>query len=158
MKLETVAKGDLITGLAFKHLSMIILEDLEKLRKNNKKDKRFNKRFGLWFYHRIQFCIEYEAKERNLEVVKVSPRGTSSKRPRCGSKLVEYGHRVLRCRKCSFIGDRDVIAIINIYKKYMSKYSRCGVSGVAPNAPKPDENPSGMRGNRDEAMKTKQII
>jgi putative transposase len=149
--------GDLITGLAFKHLSMITLEDLEKLRKSNKRDKRFNKRLGLWFYHRIQFCIEYEAKERDLEVVKVNPRGTSSKCPRCGSKLVEYGHRVLRCRKCSFIGDRDVIATINIYKKYASKYSRCGVSGVAPNAPKPDENPSGMRGNRDEAMKTKQI-
>jgi len=30
--------------------------------------------------------------------------------------------------------------------------SRCGVSGVALNAPKPDENPSGMQGNRDDAM------
>jgi hypothetical protein len=34
--------------------------------------------------------------------------------------------------------------------------SRCGVSGVALNAPKPNENPSGMQGNRDEAMTTKQ--
>jgi transposase len=56
--------------------------------------------------------------------------------------------------KCGFVGDRDVIATINIYKKYVSKRSRCGVSGVAPNAPKPDENPSGMQGNQDEAMKT----
>jgi hypothetical protein len=31
---------------------------------------------------------------------------------------------------------------------------RCGVSGVAPNAPKPDENPSGMQGNENEAMTT----
>jgi hypothetical protein len=31
-------------------------------------------------------------------------------------------------------------------------YSICGVSGVAPNAPEPDEDPSGMRGNKDEAM------
>jgi len=53
---------------------------------------------------------------------------------------------VLRCRKCSFIGDRDVIATINLYKKYVSRYSRCGVPGVALNAPKPDEAPSGMRG------------
>jgi hypothetical protein len=35
--------------------------------------------------------------------------------------------------------------------------SRCGVSGVALNAPKPDENLSGMQGNRDEAMTTKQL-
>jgi hypothetical protein len=32
--------------------------------------------------------------------------------------------------------------------------SRCGVFGVAPNAPKPDENPSGMQGNKNEAMTT----
>jgi len=37
----------------------------------------------------------------------------------------------------------------------VSKYSRCGVFGVALKAPKPDENPSGMRGNKDEAMTTK---
>ncbi|MCQ5341057.1 MAG: hypothetical protein NO483_05070 [Candidatus Methanomethylicia archaeon] len=30
--------------------------------------------------------------------------------------------------------------------------SRCGVYGVALNAPKSDENPSGMQGNKDEAM------
>jgi len=30
------------------------------------------------------------------------------------------------------------------------------VSGVALNAPKPNENPSGMQGKRDEAMITKQ--
>jgi len=147
--------GNTTAKLAFRHHSVIILEDLEKLRENNKKrDKEFNKKLGLWFYRRIQFCIEYEAMERNLQVAKIDPRGTSSKCPRCGGRLVEDGYRVLRCRKCGFIGDRDVTATINIYKKYISKHSRCGVPGVAPNAPKPDENPSGMQGNRDEAMTT----
>uniref|UniRef100_A0A7J2U6M6 Transposase n=1 Tax=Ignisphaera aggregans TaxID=334771 RepID=A0A7J2U6M6_9CREN len=60
---------------------------------------------------------------------------------------------MLRCRKCGFVGDRDVTAAINLYKKFISKYSRCWVSGVAPNAPKPDENPSGVQGNGDDAMK-----
>jgi len=59
----------------------------------------------------------------------------------------------LRCRKCNFIGDRDVIATINLYKKYIKKYSRCGVPGVTLNTHKPDENPSGMQGKGDEAMK-----
>jgi hypothetical protein len=59
----------------------------------------------------------------------------------------------LKCRKCGFTGDRDVIATLNIYKKYVSKHSRCRAPGVAPKAPKPDESPSGMQGNRDEAMK-----
>jgi putative transposase len=145
--------GDLVAELAIRYRSAIILEDLEKLRENNKRGKRFNKKLGLWFYRRIQFCIEYEARERGLEVIKINPKGTSSKCPRCGSKLIENENRVLRCRKCGFTGDRDVIATINLYKKYVSKHSRCGVSGVTLNAPKPNENPSGVQGNRDEAMK-----
>jgi len=138
--------GDLIAILALKYQSVIILEDLEKLKENNKKSREFNKKLGLWFYRRIQFCIEYEARERDLEVVKINPKGTSSKCPRCGSKLIENENRVLRCRKCGFTGDRDVIATINIYKKYVSKHSRCGAPGVAPNAPKPYETRAGCRG------------
>jgi putative transposase len=62
--------GDLIAELALRYRSSIILEDLEKIRKNkeNKKSRKFNKKLGLWFYRKIQFCIEYEARERGLEV------------------------------------------------------------------------------------------
>jgi len=38
-----------------------------------------------------------------------------------------------------------------------TKYSRCGEPGISLNAPKPDENQSGMQGNRDEAMKSNYI-
>jgi putative transposase len=150
--------GDLVAELALKYRSAIILEDLEKLRENNKKGKRFNKRIGLWIYRRIQFCIEYEARERNIEVAKVNPRGTSSKCPRCGKKLFEDGHRMLRCRKCDFVGDRDVTAAINLYKKFISKHPRCGVSGVALNTPKADADPRSGAGEGDEAMKTHLVI
>jgi putative transposase len=138
--------GDLIAELALRFRSVVVLEDLEKLRENGKKNRRFNKRLGLWFYRRVRFCVEYEARERNLEVVKVDPRGTSSKCPGCGGRLVEDGYRVLRCGRCGFAGDRDVIATVNLYRRYVSRRPRCGVSGVAPNAPEPDEAPSGMRG------------
>jgi putative transposase len=138
--------GDLIAELALEYRSLIILEDLEKLRENGRRGRRFNKRLGLWFYRRVQFCVEYEAMERGLEVVKVNPRGTSSKCPRCAGKLVEDGYRVLRCRKCGFVGDRDVIATVNLYRRYVSKHPRCGVLGVALNAPKADANPRGDAG------------
>jgi putative transposase len=150
--------GDLIAELARKYQSVVVLEDLEKLKENNKRNKKFNKKLGLWFYRRIQFCIEYEARERDLEVVKIDPKGTSSKCPRCSGKLVEYEYRVLRCRKCGFTGDRDVNATLNLYRKFVKIHSRCGAPGVAPNTPKPNENPSGMRGHKDEAMKTHQVI
>jgi len=140
--------GDLVAKLASRHYSIIVLEDLDKLKNSNKKNREFNKKLGLWFYHKIQFCIEYEAKERNIKVIKVNPRRTSSKCPICGDKLVEDRYRLLRCKRCNFIGDRDVIATLNIYKKYMFKYLRCGVYGVALNAPKPDENRVECRGIR----------
>jgi len=143
--------GDLIAELALKHNSIIVLEDLDKLRGNAKKGRRFNKRLGLWFYHRVQFCINYEVKERGLKIVKVNPRGTSSTCPECSSKLVEDGYRTLRCSRCNFIGDRDVVATINLYKKF-SLHSRCGGLGVPLNTPKLSEAPSGMQGDKDEAM------
>jgi hypothetical protein len=43
-----------------------------------------------------------------------------------------------------------------MYRRYVKEHSRCGAPGVALNAPKPDEAPSGMQGNRDEAMTVRQ--
>ncbi|MEM4054462.1 MAG: zinc ribbon domain-containing protein, partial [Desulfurococcaceae archaeon] len=59
------------------------------------------------------------------------------------------GKRILQCTKCGFTGDRDVIACINLFLRY----TRCGGLGVPLNAPEPDEDPRGMQGNKDEAMK-----
>ena len=144
--------GDLIADLVLKYRSIVVLEDLDKLRNNTKKGKKFNKRVSHWFYRRIQFCIDYEARERGLGVLRANPRDTSSKCPRCGNRLVEDGHRILKCSKCGFVGDRDVVATVNLYKKFTSKYSRCGVPGVALNAPKQMQTQEAMRRNKNEAM------
>jgi hypothetical protein len=50
----------------------------------------------------------------------------------------------------------QVVTAISIYRRYVRVHSRCGAPGVALNAPKPDETPSGVRGNRDEAMTVRQ--
>jgi transposase len=47
----------------------------------------------------------------------VDPRGTSSECPKCGSKLEENGYRRLKCPRCSFEADRDVIGKLNIRKR-----------------------------------------
>jgi len=148
--------GNLITELAFKHKSIIVLENLDKLRENAKKGRKFNKKLALWFYRRIQFCIEYEAMERGLRVVKVNPRGTSSKCPKCSSKLVEDKYRMLKCNKCNFVGDRDVTATINLYKKF-SLHPRCRELGVSPNTPKQMQPQEAMRGYKNEAMTSNYI-
>uniref|UniRef100_A0A7J3Z7A2 Cas12f1-like TNB domain-containing protein n=1 Tax=Ignisphaera aggregans TaxID=334771 RepID=A0A7J3Z7A2_9CREN len=109
--------GDLIAGLALRHRSVVVLEELEGLRENSNKGREFNKKLAHWFYRRMQFCVEYEARERGLEAFRANPRGTSSKCPRCSSRLAGSSYRILRCRNCGFIGDRDVIATVNLIQK-----------------------------------------
>jgi putative transposase len=70
----------------------------------------------------------------------VNPNGTSSECPKCDSKLEENGYRRLRCPRCGFEADRDVIGKLNIRKRALkilgSKQSR-GSSGP-PHCP-PDD-------------------
>ncbi|MEM4054144.1 MAG: zinc ribbon domain-containing protein [Desulfurococcaceae archaeon] len=145
--------GDRVAEIADEHSLTIVLENLNKLRSNVNRGSSFNKKLSLWFYRKIQFTILYEALERGLMVSYVNPMKTSSTCLRCRSRLKDNGGRALQCTKCGFIGDRDVVACINLFYRY----TRCGVPGVTLNAPKPDENPSGMRGKRDEAMKSTNI-
>ncbi|MEM1913839.1 MAG: zinc ribbon domain-containing protein [Thermofilaceae archaeon] len=70
---------------------------------------------------------------------------TSSTCPRCGSRLKDSSGRVLKCTRCGFTGDRDVIACVNLFYRY----SRCGGLGMPLNAPKGDANPRPMRGNKE---------
>ncbi|MEM0066420.1 MAG: zinc ribbon domain-containing protein [Sulfolobales archaeon] len=145
--------GDRVAKIANEHSSIIVLEDLGNLRNNVNRSNSFNKKLSLWFYRKMLFTIGYEALERRLAVRYVNPSKTSSTCPKCGSRLEDSGSRVLKCTRCGFTGDRDVIACINLFYRY----SRCGGLGVPLNAPKPDENPSGMQGKRDEAMKSTNI-
>jgi len=54
----------LIANLALKYSSIIVLENLDELGDNAKKKREFNKKLTHWFYRRIQFSIDYEARER----------------------------------------------------------------------------------------------
>ncbi|MEM3993084.1 MAG: RNA-guided endonuclease TnpB family protein [Desulfurococcaceae archaeon] len=140
--------GDSIAELASRYSSIVVLENLNHLRSRVNGGSSFNKKLSLWFYRRMQFTMSYEALERGLETRYVNPVKTSSTCPRCGNRLESNGNRVMRCTKCGFMGDRDVIACVNLFYRY----TRCGVPGVTLNAPKGDANPRPMRGKRDEAM------
>ncbi|MEM2413800.1 MAG: zinc ribbon domain-containing protein [Sulfolobales archaeon] len=134
--------GDSIAELTSRYSSIVVLENLNHLRDRVNGGSSLNKKLSLWFYRRMQFTISYEALERGLLVRYVNPMKTSSTCPRCGSRLEDSGSRVLRCGRCGLTGDRDVIACINLFYRY----SRCGVLGVALNAPKGDAYPRPMRG------------
>ncbi|MEM4052456.1 MAG: zinc ribbon domain-containing protein [Ignisphaera sp.] len=72
----------------------------------------------------------YEAPERDLETRHVNPKKTSPTCPRCRGRLKDSGGRVLRCTKCGFAGDGDVIVCMNLFLRH----TRCGVLGATPNS------------------------
>ncbi|MEM4819554.1 MAG: zinc ribbon domain-containing protein [Nanopusillaceae archaeon] len=124
--------GDSIAELASRYSSIVVLENLNKLRSNVDRGSSFNKRLSLWIYRRMQFIISYEVLERGLEARYIDPSRTSSACPRCGSRLKDSGGRVLKCTRCGFTGDRDVVACVNLFYRY----TRCGVPRGHPERPR----------------------
>jgi len=77
-------------------------------------------------------AIEDKCLERGTPIVKVDPRNTSSTCPFCNSKLMRgNAPRQLKCPKCGFKAGRDIIAVVNLEKKYLTS------KGLVPLAPMP---------------------
>jgi putative transposase len=68
-------------------------------------------------YRKLAFWIDWQCKKHGIPHKAVEAKGTSSICPQCNSKLKENGYRMLKCSKCGFEADRDVVAVINIEKK-----------------------------------------
>jgi putative transposase len=69
----------------------------------------------------------------------VNPNRTSSRCPKCDSKkLEETGYRRLRCSRCGFEADRDIVRKLNIRKRALKKLRINPPGGVltTPTAPK----------------------
>ena len=118
--------------------SALTVEDLKKL---NYSFKDFSKnqrtRLTLWAYKKFLEALEFKAGVEGISVIKVNPKGTSTKCPICQSKLKEVSYRRLRCPSCGFEADRDYVASLNIRMKASSGGLDC---------PRLDVNPNRMRG------------
>jgi putative transposase len=106
----------IIVDFAKQHNFGIIMEDLKGIRGRINYGRKMNRRLHSWNFRRLQFYIEYKAKLEGLPVVYVNPTGTSSLCPICGGKLASNGHRRLKCRKCRYEDDRDIIGCLNMLK------------------------------------------
>ena len=68
-------------------------------------------------YSRLVKWIDWQAMKHGAPIVIVDPRGTSSECLQCVSKLEENGYRILRCPRCGFEADRDIVGKLNIRKR-----------------------------------------
>jgi IS605 OrfB family transposase len=132
-----------IVRLAKKLGYAVAREDLtgliNSLRKIESKDHRT--KLIIMGYKRLGKWIDWNAKKQGVPLAIVNPNGTSSKCPKCDSKgLKEVDYRRLRCPRCGFEEDRDVIGKLNIRKRALKKL-RINLHGgvlATPSAP-PDD-------------------
>jgi len=97
--------------------ALIVREDLNGLIKALRRlPKNHRVRLILLGYRRLAYWIDWEAKKHGVPVKVVNPRGTSTKCPFCHTKMIKVGYRRLKCPRCGFEEDRDIIAIINLSK------------------------------------------
>jgi putative transposase len=91
-------------------------------------------------YSRLGKWIDWQAEKHGVPLAIVNPNGTSSKCPKCDSKgLKEVSYRRLRCPKCNFEADRDVIGKLNIRKRALKKLKIKVIPGgslTTPTAPR----------------------
>ena len=108
-----------IVRLAVKLQHAVAREDLtgliNSLRKIRNKDHRT--KLIIMGYSRLVKWIDWQAMKHGAPIVIVDPRGTSSECPNCDSKLEENGYRRLRCPRCGFEADRDIVGKLNIRKR-----------------------------------------
>jgi IS605 OrfB family transposase len=113
-----------IVGLAKRLGYAVAREDLtgliNSLRKIKNKDHRT--KLIIMGYKRLGKWIDWNAKKQGVPLAIVNSNGTSSKCPKCDSKgLKEVDYRRLRCPRCGFEADRDVIGKLNIRKRALKK-------------------------------------
>lgn len=123
---------------------VVILEDLPKkfqdevIKRNNMKglDAHRLKQSSM---RGVQKLIIEKLLERDIPYVIINPAHTSSSCPICNSKLLPmtgyaqrngWKPRIMRCPRCGFSHDRDVVGAINLVKKYLLDV------GLVPLAPK----------------------
>ena len=108
-----------IVRLAVKLQHAVAREDLtgliNSLRKIRNKDHRT--KLIIMGYSRLGRWIDWQAMKHGVPLAIVNPNGTSSECPKCDSKLEENGYRRLKCPRCGFEADRDVIGKLNIRKR-----------------------------------------
>jgi IS605 OrfB family transposase len=119
---------------------------INTLRRIENKDHRT--KLIIMGYSRLGRWIDWQAEKQGVPLAIVDPRGTSSECPKCDSKLEENGYRRLKCPRCGFEADRDVIGKLNIRKRALKKLgiNPPGGSLAPPSAPQmTDVNPNRWR-------------
>jgi len=102
---------------------VIVMENLDGIRRNFKRSKSLNRRFHSLPFRKLQEILEYKALLNGIEVKylrKKDVRNISRKCHSCGHFARITYEREFKCPRCGLIYNRDLNACINIAHRVMS--------------------------------------
>ena len=138
-----------IVALAKRHQYAVAKEDLTGLVESLRKLPREHKvSLLILSYRKISEWIDWQCVKHGVPVVAVDPMDTSTKCPRCSSKMKENGYRVFKCPRCGFEADRDTVAVLNIEKRALTQMGGSLATPTAPQMTDVDPNRCGEPVNR----------
>jgi len=121
---------------------VIVMENLNGIRRNFKKSKKLNRRLHSLPFRKIQTIIEYKANLEGIRVeylTKKETRNTSKTCHKCGY-VTQVKERIFKCPRCGLTYNRDLNAAINIALALMR---RMGWGSCEP--PKPANEAGGVK-------------
>jgi len=96
----------------------IIVGDVREIGDKVNLGKNTNQKISLWPHGKLLGYIQYKALMAGIVVVLENEAYTSQTCPCCGEKKKPNG-RVYTCRKCGFVGHRDVVGASNILSRHL---------------------------------------
>ena len=93
----------------------IIMEELTNIRERIKGNKRMRSRLHRWSWHQFQLFLEYKAKAKGIDVIRVNPAYTSQTCSNCEATGEREKHR-FSCQNCGSYQHSDRNAALNLLK------------------------------------------
>lgn len=100
--------------------SIIILEDLKKIRQRARLNKRGRRKLHNWSFYQLEQFLAYKAEAQGIKIDYIDARYTSQKCSKCGhiSRSNRKSQAVFKCVKCNFSLNADLNASRNIEANY----------------------------------------
>lgn len=109
--------------------TLFVLEDLTNIRKKLVKVRIKNRYFQVsWPYYDLEQKIMYKAKLHKCLVIKVDPRYTSQRCPKCGHTEPSNRHHSIHhfvCKNCGYQSNDDRIGAMNLLEKGKEYIKKC---------------------------------
>jgi len=106
----------LIAQYAYKKRAVVIVEALRDVTCGKSGWK-----LAGFCYRKFLHALKCKCEDFAVPYIEADPRDTSKVCPVCGRKLRFINYRIVRCSYCGYVGHRDVVAVLNLYKKITGK-------------------------------------